>query len=124
VAQLFSLGVIRAMALSPKMQKFISRLPGSGSDDCILGDEFERIMVSEDDDFRDEYLRAMPSYGYRYHFVEELQKSRRHKQLASSQEKSNPNRHDDSWYKKIVVGIVISIVAGLVLLLIKYYFGL
>jgi hypothetical protein len=37
---------------------------------------------------------------------------------------SLPNNNSDRWYKKIVVGIVISVSAGLLLLLIKFLLGI
>jgi hypothetical protein len=70
------------MALSPKMQKFVERLPLTGSvKPAWTREEFESRIDSEDDDFIDEYLRSFPN-GYRREYVEETQRIReRHKTL-------------------------------------------
>jgi len=48
----------------------------------------------------------------------------RHEELISSQKNQHKKNDGDKWYKKVIIGIVISVSAGLLLLLIKLLLGI
>lgn len=64
------------------MAKFAERLPRLGDNITISPKEFESVIDSADADFIDEYLRLWPK-GYRWEYVEAVQKRLRHRQIVT-----------------------------------------
>jgi hypothetical protein len=64
------------MALSPKMQKFLERLPLTGSvKPAMTREEFEQTIDSADDDFIDEFVQNCHG-ALRWEYVESVQRMR------------------------------------------------